>query len=131
MKIAVVSNNEKTISKHFGRAKHYIVFTIDEKKITGSQLIEKKVFHSGSHNHHEHGQGHGQHQHGQGHKRHAEMIAPIADCNVLITGGMGQKAYNKFSTATMQVYLTDQQSPEEAVRSYLEGKLTNRTDLLH
>ena len=34
MKIAVVTDDEKTISAHFGRAQYYVVFTIENGMVT-------------------------------------------------------------------------------------------------
>ena len=41
MKIAVVTHDEKTISAHFGRAQYYVVFTVDDGKITGQETRPK------------------------------------------------------------------------------------------
>ncbi len=41
MKIAVITENGKTISQHFGRAPYYLVFTIEDGKITNREMREK------------------------------------------------------------------------------------------
>jgi len=33
MKIAAVTNNGKTIGRHFGRALHYVVVTVEEGRV--------------------------------------------------------------------------------------------------
>ena len=41
MKIAVVTDDERTISRHFGRAPYYLVVTIDAGKVIGRELRDK------------------------------------------------------------------------------------------
>ena len=41
MKIAAVTDDNETISQHFGRATKYSVLTIDEGKIIARELREK------------------------------------------------------------------------------------------
>ena len=41
MKIAVVTDDHRTISAHFGRAIYYEVFTISDGKMTGRETLPK------------------------------------------------------------------------------------------
>ena len=41
MKIAIVTDDGKTISRHFGRATHYLVVTAEDGKIIERELREK------------------------------------------------------------------------------------------
>jgi predicted Fe-Mo cluster-binding NifX family protein len=45
MKIAVVTDDGKMISQHFGRAVHYLVLTVEDGKITRRELRDKPGHH--------------------------------------------------------------------------------------
>ena len=130
MKIAVATDSHGKISKHFGRAPFYQLFTIEDDQIVATQQVDKAgpnvVLHEADEPHeHEH-----EHRHEHGHD-HSQMIAPIRDCAALIAGGMGSGAYNALNEANVTPILTDQTDPEAAVRAYVDGTLANRTDLVH
>ncbi len=131
MKIALVTNNQTTVSQHFGKAKQYIVYTIEDGKIVSIETRDKPVFHkpdSVSSERHEHGLGHG---HGDGKKRHKEMTDVILDCQAIIAGGMGNGAYQNFLSIHIQPILTDTKLIEETVEAYIRGTLQNKIELLH
>lgn len=115
MKIAVVSDDYRTICAYFGRAIYYEVFTVTGGKITGRESLAKP-----SHNqfanepHDEPGFKHGE---GPAAKsRHTRMFTPILDCQVLLVGSMGQGAYDGLKQAGVQPAVTDIRDIERAVR---------------
>jgi predicted Fe-Mo cluster-binding NifX family protein len=59
------------------------------------------------------------------------MAEAIADCQVLIAGGMGWGAYENMTSRGIETVITDIQNIDEAVRLYLEGKLLNLRQRLH
>jgi predicted Fe-Mo cluster-binding NifX family protein len=131
MKIAVVTDDGKTISQHFGRAHYYVVVTVEDGKITASERRDK-----GGHV----GGGHAQHQHGQGEMHgfdapaqasHANMAASIKDAKVLLAGGMGRGAYESLKSYGIEPVLTDVTEIEQAVKLYLDGKLPNLMQRTH
>jgi predicted DNA-binding protein (UPF0251 family)/predicted Fe-Mo cluster-binding NifX family protein len=131
MKIAVISNDEKTISQHFGMAPLYVVFTVEDGKITGKETRPKM-----GHQHFAEGEGHQHHggQHGHdadAHAKHGMMAQPLSDCQVLIAGGMGWGAYNSMKTFNIEPIITEISDIEQAVKLYVEGKLVNRMEKLH
>jgi len=128
MKIAVVTDDEKTISAHFGRAQYYVVFTVEDGKVTG-QETRPKANHSQFAGDHHHGDSHGldpQSQH-----RHGAMMDVIPDCQVLLARGMGQGAYVSLKSRGIQPVLTDNQNIQEAVDAYLKGTLIENLARLH
>jgi predicted Fe-Mo cluster-binding NifX family protein len=132
MKIAVVTDDEKTISAHFGRAKYYVVFTIEDSQVTG-QETRPKANHSqfaGEHHHHgEHGNSHGMDPQSQ--HRHGMMLDTINDCQVLMARGMGQGAHNSLTMRGIQPILTDYQDIREALDAYLAGTLIQNLNRVH
>ncbi len=135
MKIAVVTDTGSTISRHFGRAPYYLVFTVEAGKIIAQEQRAKpghQQFAQGPqelHEHHDHEQGHGMDEH-SGHK-HDQMLQPIQDCEVVIVRGMGRGAYLSIEEAHMRPFITDLDTAEAAVQAYLEGNLVDHPERLH
>lgn len=131
MKIAVITDDGKTVSQHFGRAPYYLVCTIEDGKITTREQREKlghNQFSGTGHEEH-HGENHGMDE--EHHNRHAMMANSIADCQVLICGGMGMGAYESMRRLNIQPIVTDLSGIDEAVQAYLAGKLIDHTEKLH
>jgi predicted Fe-Mo cluster-binding NifX family protein len=127
MKIAVITDDGKTVSQHFGYAPYYLVFTIEGKKVVGQEQRDKAGHHNLGGGHHEE-----QHVQGQPHgldaasqSKHATMMDNISDCQLLIAGGMGYGAYQSLKSRNIDVIITDVENIAEAVQLYLEGKLVN------
>lgn len=134
MKIAAITDDGKTISAHFGRARHYLVYTVEDGKIVTREMRDKTGHHDFAGEEHEH---HGRHDargHGFGHgsgRRHASMMAAIDDCDVLLARGMGQGAYLALQEAGILPITTEKKSTEEAVQAYLEGEIVDRPERRH
>jgi predicted Fe-Mo cluster-binding NifX family protein len=86
MKIAIVTDDHQTISAHFGRAQFYEIFTIEAGKVSNReavarsfpQMLAVSAGHAAEGGHHH---------------DHNAMITPIADCEALISRGMGRGAH--------------------------------------
>jgi len=59
------------------------------------------------------------------------MISAIADCQVLLAGGMGWGAYESLKDNNIEPVVTDVKDIDEAVKRYLDGKLDNLMERLH
>jgi predicted Fe-Mo cluster-binding NifX family protein len=138
MKIAVITEDGKTISQHFGRAPHYLVFTVENGEITHTEQRSKAghqqfvTLHDHDHDHeHGHGQGQG-HGFGAGDDaKHNQMVAPIADCEVLLVRGMGRGAHIAVTQANIRPIITVITDAEQAVRAYLDGSIVDHPEKLH
>jgi predicted Fe-Mo cluster-binding NifX family protein len=133
MKIAVITDDERTISQHFGRAPYYVVATIENGQIVARERRDKLGHAHFANEPHEH-----DHQPGERHgfdpasqDRHTRMAESIADCEVLLCGGMGAGAYASMQARGIKPMVTDLRSIDEAVQAYLEGKIADRVDRLH
>ncbi len=132
MKIAVVSDDGETISRHFGRAQFYVVIEVDDGEAVARET-RPKVGHStfANHGHESHGP---QNPRGTGHgsqAKHQAMAETISDCEVLIAGRMGQGAFDSLEELGIEPVLTDVREITEAVTLFARGDLPNRIDLLH
>lgn len=158
MKIAAITDDGQRISAHFGRARHFLVFTVEDGEILSREMRDKAGHHDfteeaggehETHEHHGHGERHehqeddehhahhGRHDprgHGFGRgagRRHARMIAAIEDCDVLLARGMGQGAYRALQEANITAITTEIKSVEGAVEAYLAGKIVDRPERRH
>ena len=125
MRIAVISDDEASISQHFGRAPYYVVLTVEGDKIVDSETRPKAGHHSFAAQEHPKlapGERHGYDAGSQA--KHKSMAETIADCEVLIAGGMGSRAQDLFTEQNIEVVVgVSSDTPERIVTSYLDGSL--------
>ncbi len=133
MKIALITDDGKTISQHFGRANYYVVVTIEN-----GQIIQREMRDKLSHKHfagEEHGHSHqADTRHGfdaASQDRHAQMSESIADCEALLCRGMGAGAYESMKARGIRPIVTDVEAIEEAALAYSRGELRDHIEKLH
>jgi len=135
MKIAVVTDDGKTISAHFGRANYYQVVTVEDGDIKDTEMREKSGHFKFQHQHHdEHSPSVSSRGHGFGEtseRKHALMAEAISDCEAILTRGMGRGAYINLEEAGIKPVVTDIESIEEAVKAYIDGNIVDRVERLH
>jgi predicted Fe-Mo cluster-binding NifX family protein len=131
MKIAAITEDGITISQHFGRAPLYVVVTVEDGEVTNKETRDKAGHHTFAAHHSDlaPGERHGYDSGAQ--TRHASMAEAIADCQVLISGGMGWGAYESMKSYNIEPVVTDVESIDEAVKLYIDGELINLMDRLH
>jgi predicted Fe-Mo cluster-binding NifX family protein len=132
MKIAVVTDDGKTICQHFGRALYYTVVTVENGKVVGKEQRNKAGHHMPGAEHASqatHGEKHGFDANAQ--TSHAGMMANIMDCQLLIAGGMGWGAQVSLKQNGIESLITDVNNIDEAIQLYIQGKLPNLTERLH
>lgn len=131
MKIAAITEDGTTISQHFGRAPLYVVVTIEDGKIVNKETRNKAGHHTFAAYQDAPlapGERHGYDAGSQA--KHTSMAETIADCQVLIAGGMGWGAYESLKSRGIEPVVTDVENIEEAVKLYLESKLPNLMERL-
>ncbi len=104
MKIAVTSQNRKSITEHAGRCRKFRLFEIEDGRIVSTELLElakEQAFHESS-----------------PHEAH-----PLDVVDVLISGGMGNGMMRRLRNKGVTGIITSQSDPETAVMLYLKGKL--------
>jgi predicted Fe-Mo cluster-binding NifX family protein len=132
MKIAAITDDGKTISQHFGRAPYYLVVTVENGQIVSREMRDKlghAHFANDPHEEDKPGQPHGFGPAAQ--NRHVQMAQAIADCQVLLCGGMGRGAYESMRTRGIKPVVTDITLIDEAVQAYAAGRIVDQTDRLH
>lgn len=132
IKLAFVSDDETTISAHFGRATYYMVVSLEDGKIVTREKREKPGHTQFA------GEPHAQEMPGQPHgfdaaaqNRHGRMMETIADCQILVARGMGMGASENLKSRGIQPILTELHTIDEALTAYLKGDLVDRPERLH
>lgn len=132
MKIAAVTEDGISICQHFGRAPFYKVLTVEGGKVVAEELRAKAGHHTFAQQ--ERNAGHCEGPHGcnaHSQSKHTAMAAAIADCQVLLAGGIGSGAYQNLKGLGIEPVLTDVDRIDAAVESYLNGALPNLMGRLH
>lgn len=129
--IAAVTDDGTTISQHFGRAKFYEVLFVENGKVIKRERREKlghNNFAQEEHHHHS-GEQHGQDQHS--HNKHVSMAEAIKDCQILLSRGMGNGAYQSMIQLNIRPVVTDIKNFDDAVQAVINGSIIDHTEKLH
>jgi len=135
LKIAFITDDGKTISRHFGRAGHYLVVEVEDGKVISREMRDK-LGHShftqqGEQHDHEHSTGGGSGMGEESHGKHQSMAEVISDCQTLICGGMGRGAYQSMEVLGITPVVTQEFNIDAALEAFLKGSLTDHTEMLH
>ena len=123
MKAAVVTDDLQTVSLHFGMARHYLVYDIEGGVVRGKE-VRDKVGHGAGEHHHQQGDG-------AESRLHNTMLSNVADCEVIISGGMGKPMFESIRAAGMKAFVTRIRGADDAVKALVDGSIDNHLELLH
>jgi predicted Fe-Mo cluster-binding NifX family protein len=132
VKIAIATDNGRTVSMHFGRAAAYAVLTVEGGSVVARELRPKFAPHGTSAAMHA-DEGPGQ-AHGTGpaaRSRHDQMAAAITDCEAVICGGMGYGAYERMTSNGIRPIVTDIRDVDEAALACAAGTIVDHLERLH
>lgn len=104
MKIAVASQNRKSVTGHTGKCRKFWIYEVAARKITGKTLLELP-------------------REQTLHEHHDAESHPLAGVQVLITGGMGEGLARRLAGMGIEGLVTTESRPEQAVEAYLAGTL--------
>jgi predicted Fe-Mo cluster-binding NifX family protein len=132
VKIAIATDNGRTVSMHFGRAAHYAVLTVEDGVVVERELRDKFSPHgtpAAMHEDERPGQAHGTGPAAQG--RHDQMASAIADCSAVICGGMGYGAYSRMEANGIRPIVTDIRDVDAAAIECAAGRIVDHSERLH
>ena len=104
MKIAVTSQDRKTITGHAGKCRNFWIYEIDDKTILEKSLLELTLDQS----------------------LHASQGAgphPLDGIDVVISGGAGHGLIRRLNNMGIQGLVTLETEPDSAVADFLNGTL--------
>lgn len=120
MKMAIATDDGKTVSRHFGMAQSYLVVDIEGGAIRGKETRQKAS----------HGPGAAHHDGAEG-DLHGAMLSNVRDCEAIVAGGMGRPMYEAIARAGIKPYVTGRVAVDDVVSSYMDGTLDNLAERLH
>jgi predicted Fe-Mo cluster-binding NifX family protein len=117
-KVAIASEDGKTIAAHLGAAPLFVVFRVRKGKVVEEEIRENRWMHSGS------------------------KEDPLAGCwgliqellpdvKVVISRGMGENAYVGLLRRDILPINTDEVDTGDAIHAYLEDNLGDNPQLIH
>lgn len=124
MKIGVASDDGVSIAGHFGRCASFVVFDVEDGKVTGKEVRAN----ANASRHAEHGYGE-QHGHAEGHggaaaHSHASILNALAGCDAVLCRGMGWRAAEDLKVAGITPLVVEGAlSIEDAVTACASGTL--------
>lgn len=110
MRIAVTSQNFRTVTGHAGKARRFVVFEADGQ--TPSREIERLDLDIDMAIH--------------GYDHHA--VHPLDSMNVLITSGAGEGFVRNLAARGVLVVATSETIPSLAVEAFLDGRVKSASD---
>ncbi|HRH81980.1 MAG TPA: NifB/NifX family molybdenum-iron cluster-binding protein [Thiobacillaceae bacterium] len=104
MKIAVTSQNRKSVTGHAGKCRKFWIYEVEGRKLRGKSLLELPIEQSF-------------------HETHGVEAHPLDKVNVLISGGMGAGLRHRLWQRGIDALVTPETDPDRAVAAYLAGSL--------
>lgn len=128
VRVAFVTDDGKSICRHFGRARYFLIVDYDKEGRIKKEVVSK----SGCQSHSERDRDTPEEKAHLGNdERHDRMSEPLEGCSAIISGGMGMGAFKSLMLKGISPIITDEEEIEKALKDYLEGKLENHLELLH
>ena len=117
MKIAVTSQNRKTITEHAGKCRKFWIYEVDQQNVLDKQLLELPMaqsFHERAHS-------------------AIDSLAPnpLDAIDVLIAGSMGWGLQQRLRQKGMIAIATSETDPDLAVAAWLNGSLAEILPHVH
>ncbi|MBL8258317.1 MAG: NifB/NifX family molybdenum-iron cluster-binding protein [Candidatus Competibacteraceae bacterium] len=103
MKIAVTSQNRRTVTEHAGKCRKFWIYEIDDQKVTGKTLLELPIEQSL-------------------HQSSPQAPHPLNEVQVLIAGSMGPGLSRRLAAKGIAALVTAESDPDRAITDYLEGR---------
>jgi predicted Fe-Mo cluster-binding NifX family protein len=116
MKVSVVSDDGRTIASHFGRSRGFVICTVEDGRIIDRSYRANSFT------------GHARGVADTGHQAdpHGPILEALADCAVVISGGLGQRIHNDLTRRGISVFVTNETDVDAAVNLWSAGSLTSR-----
>jgi len=104
LRIAVTSQNRKTVTEHAGKCRKFWIYEVKEGQVSGKTLLELPIEQSF-------------------HEAPAGQAHPLDAVHVLITAGIGSGLQQRLLQRGIQSVVTREENPDLAVAAYLAGEL--------
>lgn len=132
MKIAIATDDGRTVSPHFGRASLYAVLTVEDGVIVAREIRSKSAPHLQAEAERDDRPETGAHgTDPASHGKHAAMLDAVTDCGYVIAGGMGRGAHEHIVAAGLRPIVTDLLHVDDAAIECDAGRIVDHQERLH
>ena len=102
MRIAVTSQNRRTITAHAGKCRNFLIYDTEGRQVVAKRLVELPI-------------------EATFHASHGEFPAVLAGIDLLITASLGEKLHSQLVDRRIRPIVTDIADPDTAVDRLLAG----------
>lgn len=131
MRLAIASDDDRSVAQHFGRCFGFTVVNLDADGIRERQWMPQRATHhvlqsTAGHGHeHAHGDQHG-HEHGHGGRHsHAGIVSLLQGCDLVVGGGMGRRIRDDLASAGIRTVITDISDVDDVIEAVRQDRLVN------
>ena len=124
-KVAIASNDQKSVTSHIGKCRSFVVFGID-----GDRIVNREVRENLFTNHRMMHESHQHHGEGEGRHSHTHLINGLKDCSYLISRGGGWRVVEDLKQHNIITLFADVELIEDAVNKFIKGELKNNSELI-
>ncbi len=107
MKIAIPTNDRKTLAERTGRAKEFAIFNIENGKITDVK------YETNTHEHHSHEEGEEHHEHS-----HADIVEALKEADILLVTKIGKHMKADLDAGGIKYKKVNEKSIDVVLQSY-------------
>ncbi|BER91438.1 NifB/NifX family molybdenum-iron cluster-binding protein [Atrimonas thermophila] len=105
MKVAIASSDGKTVAQHFGRCEGFVVVEVEGNKVLNREYRDNLFSdHRGAHD---------------GGEGNCSPVDLLKDCDVVVSSGMGPRAYRRLKEQGKKVVITDETEVEKIIGEIL------------
>lgn len=118
MKIAVASDDQRTIASHFGRTLGFLIYEVEDGKVKAREYIPNTFT----------GHARGLEDADHSADRHGPIVVALEDCEAVISLGMGRRIYDDLISNGITPFIVMETDADRAVELFLQKGLEDHPD---
>ncbi len=115
-KVAFATDTGTEVNQHFGRLRGFVIVDVVDGHETSRFAVGRPI--------------NADRQNGQG-NNHSALLDPVADCDILVAGGMGLPMTEHVARQGIDLVLTSVSEISEALAQLIEGTLDHEANRAH
>ncbi len=109
IKVAITSQNKRTVTKHAGECRNFLIYTIEDEKVISKEIMTLEANRTLKYTFHE---------------DPSEIpFNPVYDMDILLSGSIGRSGVNKLAMNNVAAYVIQEKDPDVAIEKLLNGTL--------
>jgi len=109
IKVAITSQNKRTVTKHAGECRNFLIYTIENEKVISKEVLSLEGNQTLKYTFHE---------------DPSEIpFNPVYEMDILLSGSIGRGGINKLAMNNVAAYVIREKDPDVAVEKLLNGTL--------